>query len=339
MGYAESMFSDRRLRKSAYFLSPIFLASGLRKLMQLTSGHSIDIIHAYWVIPNGPIGAPVARIRGIPLIVSLHGSDIYMARKNRFLGRIANACFSEAQAVTACSPQLQEGALALGSDPAHTQLIPWGADPDVFELAVNSDSDKLRRQLEIPETSSIILSLGRLVDKKGIEYLLKAIPLIHKHHADAFVIIAGEGPERARLEQLAVTLGIAERTRFVGNVSWQQVPEYLFLSDLFVVPSVEDKNGNLDGMPTTILEAMAAGKPVIASDIAGIPLVVHDGETGLLVEQRESVQLAEAVCLLLDDSGLRLRLGLAARSRVEKSLNWDSVAQAFLALYKEALVY
>lgn len=336
MGHAQAMDSDRRLRKAALVLSPFFFLSGVQKLRQLTRQYQFDIIHAHWVIPNGPIGALVAHRRRIPLLITLHGSDIFVARKNPLLGRMARISFNQAAAVTACSPQLQEGALALGAPAGQTHLIKWGADPAYFDAGRFPASNELKAKLNLAGDGIVVMSLGRLVKKKGIEHLVKAAPAIVQEHPQTTFIIAGDGPERESLAALAQAAGVQESFRFVGNIPWQEVPRYLRLADIFVVPSVEDEAGNLDGLPTTIPEAMAAGKPVVASRVAGIPLVVHHQQTGLLVEQRQPEELAAAIGRLIADPERRLAMGRAARQLVVEELNWDEVARAFTALYQSA---
>jgi glycosyltransferase involved in cell wall biosynthesis len=337
MGHAAAMDSDRRLHRGAFALAPFYFLSGLRKLIQLTARYRFDIFHAHWVIPAGPIAAIAAKLVGKPLIISLHGSDLFFASKHRLLKPIAQACFGQATAVTACSPQLREGALALGAAPERTELILWGADPQLFMDNQGVDSERLRQQLNILPGSPIILNLGRLVEKKGVEFLVQAMPAVCRQHPSAVLIIAGDGPERPRLAEIANRLGIATHVRFVGNVPWPQVAGYLQISDLFVVPSIEDGSGNLDGLPTTIFEAMAAGVPVVASNVAGIPLAVLHGQTGLLVEQRQPDRLAEAINALLTEPSRRQQMGCTARRLVESELNWDRVAREFISLYKKGL--
>lgn len=330
------MHSDRVLLKSAYMLAPLFFMGAMRKLTTLHRRHHFDIFHAHWVIPNAPMAALVSRASGVPLVISLHGSDIFVAQKHRLLGAVARACFRQAQAVTACSPQLHAGALVLGADPTRTHLLLWGADPEVFDPDKAPSCSEMRSLLGLPEASLVVLSLGRLVKKKGVEYLVRAMPLLRSRVPHAQVVIAGDGPERPSLERMAETLKVSDMVQFVGQIPWYEVAKYLHASDVFVVPSIEDESGNLDGLPTSILEAMAAAKPVVASAVAGIPLVVEHEQTGLLVPQRNPQALADALQKLLQDEDFRKRLGAEGRRRVLSQYNWDTVAQTFTRLYKQA---
>jgi 2-polyprenyl-3-methyl-5-hydroxy-6-metoxy-1,4-benzoquinol methylase len=122
---------------------------------------------------------------------------------------------------------------------------------------------------------------------------------------------------------------------FTGEARWDDVPRYLQLADIFVAPSVHDEHGNVDGLPTAIIEAMAAGKPIVASDVAGIPLVVSNEKTGLLVEEANPQQLSAAITRLLDEPALGARFGQAGQDRVRAELNWHQVGKKFSAIYSQ----
>jgi len=333
MGYAGAMNSDRHLRAPAYALIAPYLAFGSLALRRLMSQYHFDVIHAHWVLPGGLLALPFVS-RQSPLVISLHGSDVFVALRNPVFGAIARQVFKRARLVTACSPELSEGALQLGAPAASTHLIPWGADPQVF--AGERDVAGLRQRLQLAPDAQVILTIGRLVAKKGCEYLVRAMPAILRAVPSARLVIVGDGPERPHLEKVAVDVGARQSVVFTGMVSWDMVPAYLQLAEVFVVPSTHDEAGNVDGLPTTILEAMAAGKSIVASRVAGIPLVVRDGETGILVDERQPAQLAEGVIRLLTQPGLSRRLGSTARRDVETHLNWNQVARQFVELYQQS---
>jgi glycosyltransferase involved in cell wall biosynthesis len=333
MGYANAMESDRRLKWQAYVLILPFLLSAALKLWRLTRRYTFDAIHAHWAIPNGPVGLFVSRLRGIPLFVSLHGSDVFVARRNRLFARVASWVLRRSAGTTACSPQLYEQALALGSPSVSTHLIPWGADPERFGMVV--DSEVLRARLGLGRDARVVLALGRLVGKKGFDVLIRALPLVLESYPEARCVIVGEGPEGRCLRELAESQGVTEQALFAGLAPWSQVGEYLDMCDMLVVPSIHDE-GNLDGLPTVVLEAMAARRPVVASDVAGIPLAVHHNESGLLVPEGDPVSLAGAICQVLGDSALWQRLGQAGRRRIERELNWSEVARRFAGMYEGA---
>lgn len=332
MGYAEAMQSDTKLRSSAYLLAPLFATAEFQLLNRLTRQHKFDVIHAHWVIPNGFVAALVAQLHGIPLVLSLHGSDIFVAQRRPLFGALARWTFQRTSAVTACGPDLHEAALALGANPATTEIVPWGADPVVF--GEPQDLTAIRQELGLQPGQPVLLSLGRLVRKKGIAYLVRALPTLLVQHPTLRCIVAGDGPEQVPLQQLADELNVSDHIHFVGNVRWDRVLQYFQLATLFVLPSIHDDNGNADAMPTTLLEAMAAGRPIVATAVNGIPLVVEDGKTGVIVPERDATALATAIDALLRDPARCDQYGAAARERVEQELNWHAVARKLEAFYR-----
>jgi glycosyltransferase involved in cell wall biosynthesis len=332
MGYAEAMQSDQQLRGLAYALAPAFALAEARQVALLHRRYRYDIIHAHWVIPNGAVAASVAaRIRR-PLIISLHGSDVFFARRHALLGALAGWTFRRSAGIIACSPELQSGAIALGADPGRVRLMPHGADPRRFEVAP-ADRERVRSELGLRPDQPVLLSLGRLVKKKGLEHLVRALPDIIGRAPDAVCLVAGSGPELAPLQQLAAGLGVAGHVRFLGAVPWLETPALYAAADIFVAPSIHDARGNVDGLPTTILEAMAAGRPVIASQVAGIGLAVTDGVNGRLVPECDAAALAQAVLALIQDRARCSQMGENGRARVRQELNWLAVARALSEIY------
>jgi glycosyltransferase involved in cell wall biosynthesis len=215
-------------------------------------------------------------------------------------------------------------------------VVPWGVDTHAF----SSDplvGQALRRELGFGDDEMMVFAAGRLVYKKGFDYLLRAAPMVLERKPRTRFVIAGDGDLAGELQSLAASLGVGERVHFAGSVSREQIGAYFSACDVFVVPSVQDREGNVDGLPTVLMEAMAAAKPIVATRVAGIPLVMTDGENGLLVEEKDPAQLAEAVTRLLASPELRARMGQAGERRVRDELNWRHIADIFVELYRQAI--
>jgi phosphatidylinositol alpha-1,6-mannosyltransferase len=133
------------------------------------------------------------------------------------------------------------------------------------------------------------------------------------------------------------SLGVAQQVQFLGQVAWPTTPDLLAACDVFVVPSIHDENGNVDGLPTTIPEAMAAGRPVIATRVAGVELAIEHGVHGLLVTEKDITGLAQSLILVLSQPQVGKALGDNAHRRVVTSLNWREVARQFVTIYQESL--
>jgi glycosyltransferase involved in cell wall biosynthesis/ubiquinone/menaquinone biosynthesis C-methylase UbiE len=337
MGYAQAMESDRRMKKLAYVLAPPFFAGGGLKLWRVVRRHHVDLIHAHWVIPNGFIAAIVAKLTGRPLFISLHGSDIFFARRNPFLGALASWSFKQAAGVTACSPELYAGAVALGAAPRKLHLLPWGADATRFKPTAGNKVEALQAQFGLGPMARVVMGVGRLVGKKGFAYLIEALARLRDDFPNLLVMLVGDGPELTALRARAEALDVADRVLFAGNVAWSDIPHYLALADIFAMPSIHD-NGNADGLPTVILEAMAAGKPIVASNVGGIALVVEEGRNGFLVAEGAPNALAAALGKLLRSDEMLAACGRRSRELVEQRLNWHNVARSFVEMYEGRVI-
>jgi glycosyltransferase involved in cell wall biosynthesis len=367
-GYAESLRADVGLKGRALAAAPLAAGASLVELLRLTSAkrkaqsaersaplsarHGVDralegstfnvqrstfdVVHAHWVLPNGVPAALAARLRGLPLVVSLHGSDVYMAAKAWPLALAAAAVFRAAGAVTACSGDLRERALRLGARAGDTEVVPYGVDVAAFRPDP-AGAAAARNALGLAPGAPLVLSVGRMVYKKGFTYLLEAFARVLARHPDARLAIVGYGDLRAELERRAAELGIAGSVIFPGQLERERAAQYIGAADVYVVPSVRDQGGNVDGLPNTLLEGMSAARPIVATGIAGMPDVIADGVHGLLVPERDPQALALAVSRLLEDRGLARTLGERARRRVLEELTWDAAAERFERAYERAL--
>jgi glycosyltransferase involved in cell wall biosynthesis len=334
VGHARSLERDIRMKRVVYLLTPLYLLFGCLSLARLNRQHGFDVLHAHWLLPNGFLALLFAKAWGLPLIVSLHGSDVYVAEKSPVFAPLGGLVLRLSDFVTACSEDLKQRASRLGGSKRDIRVIPYGANPALF--GAPRDSSTLRASLNLAPDDLVVFGLGRLVYKKGFEYLIRAIPLMVDDFRQVKVVIGGSGPLRPELEQLAAELGVRDQVRLPGRIDWDEVPTYFDLCDVFVAPSIRDQEGNVDGLPNTILEAMASSRPIVASKVAGIPAVIENGKNGFLVEERNPAQLAEAIKRLLASRELRERLGKASRGKIEGELNWDKVAGQFVALYRGA---
>lgn len=335
-GYAEALRGDIRLKRGVYALAPLALASSLNAMMRLTARGKFDLIHAHWVLPNAPAAALVAQLRHLPLVISMHGSDVFMAEKNRAFGAVARRSFARAAWLTASSDDLIQRALALGADESKTELIPYGADAKVFHVSP-AQAAGVRAKFQLAPQDIMILAVGRMVHKKGFEYLIAAMPQILQNAPNARLVVVGYGDLLSELQARARALGLNGHVLFAGRVPRQDIPAYFGASDIVSVPSVRDEAGNVDGLPNVVLEGMAAGKPIVASNIAGFPDVIGDGASGLLVPEKNSEAIATAIARLIDDPALRERLGARGQAKVHENLNWENVARRFIAIYQRVI--
>ena len=324
-GYAEALRADVALRGAAYAVLPLAVLSGLRALRAELRRERYDVVHAHWVVPSGAMAALALGPSGPPLVVSLHGSDVFLSEKSRAARLGARNALRRATAVTACSRDLSERSRPLGAK-SPPEVIPYGVATEIFHPDPAGGRD-LRRELALPSDAFVLFAAGRLVHKKGFEYLLEAASELCLRGRAVELVIAGKGDLEEELRSRARGAGIS--LRLVGSIARGALPRYFAMADAVVVPSVKDAAGNVDGLPNVLLEAMASAKAIVATNVAGIPEALRAGEDGLLVPEKDPARIADAVEELMRSEELRTRLGRSARRRVEEDLSWKNAGEKF----------
>jgi glycosyltransferase involved in cell wall biosynthesis len=260
-----------------------------------------------------------------------------VAERHASVGRVARSVFRRAGWVTACSEDLRTRALALGASASRSSVVPYGVDTARFARTPALRATG-RRRLGVGQDEVVILAIGRLVRKKGFEYLVDAVAGLAAAGRLVTLVLAGGGDLDAELRERARAVGIAALVRFPGNVPHDQVAAALAAADVVVVPSIRDDAGNVDGLPNVVLEALASGTPLVATGAGGIGAVVRDQRTGLLVAERDPAALASAIASLLDDPARAAAIGEAARHEAAVAFGWDRAAERFEQAYNQAAV-
>jgi phosphatidyl-myo-inositol dimannoside synthase len=329
-GYAAGMRADTRVRPIAWAMAPAALAAGWLKAWRVANKKRATVVHGHWVVPGGVIAAAAAGAR--PCVVSLHGSDVYVAERSALARRAARYAFGRAAWITACSADLASRAGALGADPARTEVLPYGIDTTRFAPDASA-RHAVRRELGVGE-APLVFAAGRLVRKKGFEYLVDAARLLAASRPALRVVIAGDGDLRGELAARARDLG--STVLLLGNRPQDEVGRLAAAADVVAVPSVHDEAGNVDGLPNVALEALATATPVVATRTGGLPQAIEDGVTGRLVPERDAAALAAALGELLGDRGRARALGEAARVRMVRHFGWARFAERLEAIYDRA---
>jgi len=315
---------------------PINILRWTRWATRFVESNGITLVHAGNVRPTGYVAAMIRRRLGVPYIVYVHGKDLLKERRkgiDRWMVRVGTReILGNAAAIVANSTTTAELAKDLlrsvgrGNACARVHVVHPGADPARFTGAVGS-------QRRNAGDGPVLLSVARLVPRKGIDTVLRSLPAVLASHPTATYVVVGSGPDLTRLEQLSHSLGVATHVRFVGDVSDELLPACYAAADVFLLPTREIlADDEIEGFGIVYLEAAAAGVPSIAANVGGVADAVMDGVTGLMVRPDSPASVARATLRLLDDAPLRTRLGVNARTNVERDLNWDRAAHEVMRI-------
>ena len=330
-GYAQSLEGGIKLKRSLYALAPSVFVSARRMCASLAKRENLDVIHAHWVVPNGIIAAGLSSRTAIPLVVTLHGSDVAVSEQSRWLGALSRRAFVRAAAVTGPNEVVLERARQLGAS-GELQLIEWGADPAIFQPDAEA-AMRLRERHGFGADDVLVLGVGRFVRWKGFDRLIEAVSLVRTNSASVRLVLVGDGDIRGELEAQVRRLGVTESVTFAGMLPREGVVEHLAAADVVVIPSIH-YGEFVDTGPTVALEAMAVGKPVIATPVGALPRLLGDGRAGRLVAEQDAATLADAIRSLAGDPELRRRMGEHGRETILRERNWDAVADDFIELFQ-----
>ncbi len=286
------------------------------------------ILHAHFG-PDGLAAMGLAKRLKVPLVVTFHGFDATVVdpermgssrtrRRARVYLKKLHELFSYAEGIIAVSQFIRECLIGLGCPPTKVLVIPLGIDCDEFTP-------------DLPTSDPRVLFIGRLMEKKGCAHLLRAMKQVQTHMPSAELVIVGDGPLRGSLEQQAYDDQV--RVTFCGRQTPVQVREWLIRSQLVAVPSITAANGDAEGLPTVVMEALAMGIPVVGSKHAGIPEAVRHGETGLLSSEGDESGLAENLLQLLGDHSRRHGMGVMAAADMRDRFSQNRLVERLESLY------
>jgi len=296
----------------------------LLRLYRLIRRYAPDVVHTHLQAPN-LYGRLAAIAAGVPVVIASE-HNVYTTKARRYVA-VERWLARRTTAIVAVSEQVRRFlADQLRMDRSAIQLVENGI---AIEPANQDRVAALRGRVALPAGRLAIVTVASLTPKKGHGDLFQAVPLLVSRGVDCALLLAGDGPERPRLEALAASLGIEDRVHFLGVQP--HVADVLATADLFVLPSI------VEGLPLAMLEAMAAGAPVVATAVGGVPDVIVNGDSGLLVAPRSADAIADAVARLAGDEALRTRLALRARAVVAERFTERRHLETLAALYRRSV--
>ncbi|OGC83400.1 MAG: hypothetical protein A2W07_03245 [candidate division Zixibacteria bacterium RBG_16_43_9] len=311
----------RLKRKPLYIFPAIFLVFfSCVNIIKLCKKRKFDLIHVHWPFPLGIAGYLGAKFSQGKLVLKFYSAELIFALKGPFLfKKILKSIIKKADLVVTNSTYTKT--LLQSFYPGiEAEVIPEG-------FTVSPRTVK-KREEEVKK----ILFVGRLVERKGMEYLIRAIPLVAEQ-VEVKLDIVGDGELRTQLEELSDSLKLKDKINFTGRLGEEELGKYYQGCDLFVLPAIVDHKGDTEGLGMVLVEALSYGKPVIASAVGGIVDIVKDRETGLLVPEKDEKALAQAIITVLKNPSLAEKLASAGYQHIVKYFNWDKIVEKSITLY------
>ncbi len=307
----------------------VYIRTVRRYVLRLMKDIRFDLLHWHDLTPNCWTTWTLRKV--LPLVWTNHTSN-YLELFETGSGRLKIKSFlHHPGAIISPSRELHEKSAATGVRADRLYYIPNGVDSEKFRPG--NSYDVLDKDYAIDPLKPVIICPRRLEPKNGVEYFIRAIPLVRERYPEAqFLIVGGGFPEeRDRFEVFLRERKQRQGVFFTGNVPNTLMSKFLALSTIAALPSL------MEATSIAGLEAMASGLPLVGTTVGGIPEIIEDGVSGLLVEPRDPAQLATSFIRLLDDESLRIKLGQGARARVEREFAWIQISQRTLSVYEQVI--
>lgn len=304
-----------------------FLPSGIVRGHGALRKKHYDVLNTHFAIPSGPTGVALSRLFRTPHVITIIGGDIYDPSKrlspgeNPLLRAVVRRVLNSCAQVVAISEDIKRRARDGLSCRTPIEVIHYGLTPPTFEK-------KGREELGIPRDAVVLIAIARLIKRKALSHVLRALALVREPAIQLLII--GEGPEQESLADLAKSLGVAQQVNFLGAIWGERKFQHLEAADIFVLPSLHE------GFGLVYLEAMHCGLPVVASSTGGQIDFLKDGETGFLVPVGDVQALAASLERLAKDEALRRNMGEFNREYV-KRFHISGVAERYEALFRQVV--
>jgi glycosyltransferase involved in cell wall biosynthesis len=330
LAYGHGMRENLRASAWARVQPPALLVAGALATRALVRAEGIELVNSHWIVPQGLASALArGRRKRFRHVLTVHAGDVYLLRRLPFGRALARFVLARSDYVFAVGSHVRDSLDALLGYASRAALQPMGADAALFrggEGAARAPS---------PFPAGHLVFTGRFSEKKGAVHLLRALPRVLERQPGLGLVLIGYGPLEAELRGEVERLRIAPAVFFAGRLGHEEIARWLRGCRAAVVPSVVDRFGETEGMPTVVVEAMAAGARVVGSDVDGIPDVLHHGENGWLARPGDPEDLAAKILLALaEPEGSPL---LRHSRETADGLDWSRVAERYAQAFASAL--
>lgn len=304
-----------------WLLVPGFLIGMLWALWRVSRDMEPDVIHAHWIIPQGLGVGVLAKLLGMPPhVVTVHGADLF-ALNDAPLMALKRFVLKNASAVTVVSSTMRDEIDRMGAAVQSIEVRPMGVDL----------TGRFVPDPTVERSSGEILFVGRMVEKKGLRYLIEAMPRILAECPDAHLTIAGFGPEEMERRQQVARLGLEHKVKFLGAVAQADLPALYRRAAVFAAPFVAAGSGDQEGLGLVLVEAIGCGCPVVTTRLPGVQEVFGQWQP-FTVDPANSAKLAEQLCRALANAPAAAAETAALREVLHRRLDWSTVAQGYARL-------
>ncbi|MTK65005.1 MAG: glycosyltransferase family 4 protein [Methanobacterium sp.] len=310
--------------KEGFFVKVQFLSFLLFNVINsCRKFRDMDVVHVQWPIPNGLGVLFLKWIYNVPYLSTVYGEEVYLSMRYHVTYVLKFLLRGSSNIIT-ISNATYEACLNIGLSESKLDIIPFGVDTSFYKpLSVIKDEESFQ-----------ILSVGYLIERKGFIYLISSIKEVLKEHKNIKLKIVGSGPQEQQIKDHISKLKLEDHVEIHGNITDEELLNMYNSSNLFILPSIVDSQGNTEGLGVVLIEAMACGLPVIGSNIGGITDIIQDGENGLLVNQKDVFGLSKSIIKLIENPNLREKISLNGYKSVKANFTWEVIAKQYDHLYK-----
>jgi glycosyltransferase involved in cell wall biosynthesis len=306
-------------------LVPFYMLMGTMQIVRLARKNKYDIIHTHWPLPHAVFGYTASKISGAKHILYFHGVELMWVKTElKLLKPFLRWAIRKADAVMCNSSHTAARIKEIYDREVH--IIPSG------QAAMSDMASAEKKHHTIKEKQ--ILFVGRLVERKGVKFLIEAFANM-VNQIDSRLNIVGTGPDMDMLKALALEKGVADKVIFLGKVTAQELDWYYQNGDVFVLPAVIDSKGDTEGLGVVLIEALTYKIPVIATNCGGIVDIIKDNQTGVLVPEKNSQALADALTKILSDPNYAQTLAQNGYDYVNTKYNWNTITDQIISLFSQ----
>jgi teichuronic acid biosynthesis glycosyltransferase TuaC len=296
----------------------------LRLLKRIRKQYRFDVLNVHWAYPDGFAGILLGMVFNVPVVVTAHGSDVYIYSKYPGVRRLLSWTMNKANSVIAVSKALKSE-IEMMSTKSQVKVIPCAAvDPHRFRMLEKS---QCRKELGLPEDKKIVLFVGNLVHVKGVIHLIEAFNILKDAgQQNLLLILVGDGIDKPVLQDYVRRHDLEATVLVVGRKNHQEIPLWMNSADLFCLPSLSE------GMPNVVIEAMACGSPVVGTRVGGVPDIIKTENLGYVVPPADSAALSKAIA-----RALSVEWNHQAISKFAQQMTWDTIARSYKSLFDSLL--